>query len=161
MAEPTKEAKLAGAGFVFEDQPVGLRFRTVGRTVTETDITNFVSVTGMLEVLFTNVEHLKAQSLLGGRPAPAALVFAFAEGLVIQASLQTVGLAFLGMDLKVLAPVVAGDTIHVEVTVTEARLTSKPGRGLVRTDNLVKNHRGDTVLHYTPLRMIRTGNGSS
>ena len=159
MTEPRKQPPLLGRGLPFEDQPVGMRFRTVGRTVTEADITNFVSVTGMLEVLFTNTEYLREHSLLGARPAPAALVFAFAEGLVIQAALQQVGLAFLGAELDVKAPVLAGDTVHVEVTVSEARLTSKPGRGLVRTENLVVNQRGETVLRYLPLRMIRCRDG--
>ena len=44
-----------GLGFCYEDLPVGREFRTIGRTVTETDFTNFVSVTGMLEVLFMEV----------------------------------------------------------------------------------------------------------
>jgi len=44
-----------GLGFCFEDLPVGRRFKTIGRTVTEADITNFVNCTGMVEVLFTNL----------------------------------------------------------------------------------------------------------
>jgi len=47
-----------GLGFCFEDLPVGRQFKTIGRTVTEADITNFVNCTGMVEVLFTNLEFL-------------------------------------------------------------------------------------------------------
>ena len=37
-----------GLGFCFEDLPVGRQFKTIGRTVTEADITNFVNCTGMV-----------------------------------------------------------------------------------------------------------------
>ena len=51
-----------GLGFCFEDLPVGRQFKTIGPTVTEADITNFVNCTGMVEVLFTNLEFLAHQS---------------------------------------------------------------------------------------------------
>src|SRR3546814_3532838 len=88
------------------------------------------------------------------RVAPAALVYAMSEGLLIQATMQNTGLAFLNMDLNVEKPCMAGDTIHCEVEVIEVRPTSKGNRGLVRTQNTVKNQKGETLLTYTPLRMI-------
>ena len=47
-----------GLGFCFEDLPVGRQFKTIGRTITEADISNFVNCTGMVEVLFTKFEFL-------------------------------------------------------------------------------------------------------
>lgn len=149
------EPETVGIGFHLEDFRVGRRFRTVGRTVTEADIVHFVSLTGMLEVIFTNTEYIAAHSAIKGRVAPAALVYAFAEGLLIQASLQATGMAFLDMKLDVARPVLAGDTIHVVCEVTEARPTSKPGRGIVRTRNEIVNQRGEVVITYTPARMIK------
>ena len=148
--------EIVGLGFHFEDLPVGRQFRTIGRTVTEADIVNFVSCTGMVEVLFTNVEFLKEESDIKGRPAPGALVYAFAEGLLCQSTMQHTGFAFLGMQLDVKSPVVAGDTIHVECDVIEARLSnSRPGRGLVRTRNRVVKQNGVVAIEYTPLRMVK------
>ena len=145
-----------GLGAYFEDLPLGRQFKTIGRTVTEADIVNFVNCTGMVEVLFTNVEFLKHESDIKGRLAPGALVYTFAEGLLVQATMQHTGYAFLGMELTVEGPVFAGDTIHVECEVTEARLSrSKPGRGLVRTRNRVVKQDGKVVLTYTPLRMVK------
>ncbi len=149
-----------GLGFCFEDLPVGRRFRTIGRTVTEADITNFVNCTGMVEVLFTNLEflahELDIKSDIKQRLAPAALVYAFAEGLLVQATMQHTGLAFLHMELDVENPVFAGDTIHAECEITEARLSrSRPGRGLVRTRVRVVKHDGAVALVYTPLRLVR------
>ena len=145
-----------GIGFHFEDLPVGRQFRTIGRTVTEADIVNFVNCTGMVEVLFTNTEFLKRDSDIKGRLAPAALAYTFAEGLLVQATMQYTGYAFLNMQLDVKSPVFAGDTIHVECEVVEARLSqSKPGRGLVRTSNRVVKQDGTVALVYTPLRMVK------
>ena len=70
--------KTVGLGFYWNDLEVGFRFKTVGRTVTEADIVNFVNCTGMVEVMFTNVEFLKRGSSIKGRVAPAALVYSFA-----------------------------------------------------------------------------------
>ena len=72
-----------GLGLYFEDLPVGRRFKTIGRTVTEADITNFINCTGMVEVLFTNTEFLAQESDIKGWLALGALVYCFAEGLLV------------------------------------------------------------------------------
>lgn len=145
-----------GLGLFFEDMPVGRQFKTIGRTITEADITNFVNCTGMVEVLFTNLEFLAHDSDIKGRPAPGALVFAFAEGLLMQATMQHTGFAFLHMELNIEGPVVAGDTIHAECEVIEARLSKgRAGRGLVRTRVRVVKADGTAVLVYTPLRLVK------
>ncbi|MEM7016309.1 MAG: MaoC/PaaZ C-terminal domain-containing protein [Pseudomonadota bacterium] len=145
-----------GLGCFFEDLPVGRQFKTIGRTITEADITNFVNTTGMVEVMFTNLHYLAEESEIKGRVAPGALVYTFAEGLLVQSTMQHTGLAFLGMDLSIKSPVMAGQTIHVECEVVEARLSnSRPGCGLVRTDNRVVKDDGSIALTYNPLRMVR------
>ena len=145
-----------GLGFYFEDLPVGRQFRTIGRTVTEADITNFVNCTGMVEVLFTNTEFLREESDIKQRLAPATLSYCFAEGLLVQSTMQHTGFAFLHMDFNVERPVFAGDTIHVECEVIEARRSrSRPNRGLVRTLNRIVKQDGTLVQEYTPLRMVK------
>jgi acyl dehydratase len=144
-----------GLGIPFEGWTVGRRLKTVGRTITDADITNFVCVTGMLEVLFTNLDYLEKESLIKGRLAPGALVYSFAEGLLMQSVMQHTGLAFLGMEMKVEGPSFAGDTIHVRVEVTEARPTSKPGRGIVTTRNEVVNQKGEVAMTYKVTRMVK------
>jgi len=157
MAGETLET--LGLGCYFEDLPLGRRFQTVGRTITETDIVLFVNTVGMTEVLFTNVEFLKHESDIKGRVAPGLLVLALAEGLLTQATMQKTGYAFLGMQFDIKGPIIAGDTIHVECEVIEARLSnSRPGRGLVRTRNRVVKQDGTVVQEYTPLRMVKCRN---
>ena len=89
-----------------------------------------------------------------GRVVPAALVYSFAEGLMLPL-MQHTGLAFLEADLRVRGPTLVGDTIRVECEVTEARATSDGKRGLVRTRNRVVRQDGETTLEYNPLRMLR------
>ena len=150
------DIETVGVGIHWEDLPVGRKFKTVGRTVTEADLANFISCTGMLEVLFTNVEFLKTESAIKGRVVPAALAYSFAEGLLVQAAMQSVGLAFLNMELDVKAPTFVGDTIHVECEVIECNESKKrPGLGLVRTRNQVVKQDGTVVLVYTPLRLVK------
>lgn len=146
--------KLLGHGMYWQDMPVGAKFKTYGRTITETDIVNFISCTGFLEVLFTDMEYVREHSAIKGRLAPGALVYALGEGLTMLGTIQGTGLAFLGMELDVKGPTFAGDTIHVQIEVIEQRPASKGGRGFVRTRNNIINQKGETVLVYTPLRLM-------
>jgi acyl dehydratase len=140
--------QIIGRGFAFDDLKLGARFRTHARTLSEADVAAFVNLTWLTEELFT-VAH-EGQ----GRLVPGALVYSFAEGLLL-ASMQDTGLAFLNASLDVKGPTLVGDTIHVEAEVIEHRLTSKGDRGLVRFANKVVTQRGDTVLEYNPLRMLK------
>jgi len=155
MADDSDDIPTVGLGMTWEDTPTGFRFRTIGRTITDADITNFVSVTGMLEVLFTDLEYLKSRSLFQARLVPGALVYTFIEGLLMQSVVQRTGLAFLGLDMKVERPTFSGDTVHAEIEVLESRPSSKPGRGIVKTRNTVLNQKGEVVMVYTPARLVK------
>jgi acyl dehydratase len=147
--------KTLGLGLYWTDLEVGVQFKTLNRTVTEPDIVNFIGVTGMVETLFTDLtfgDH--GGGPMGGRVAPAALVYTMTEGLLVQSTMQTTGLALLEVEKKVLAPVFAGDTIHAEVEVTAVRPTSKGNRGIVTTMNNVINQTGDKVIEYRAVRMM-------
>jgi len=154
-----EDIETVGLGFPWEELPVGRKFKTVGRTVTETDLVNFITCTGMLEVLFTNVEFIEKESAIKGRVVPGALAYTFAEGLLTQSVMQGMGLAFLNMELDIKAPTFVGDTIHVECEVIECQESKKrPGLGLVRTRNQVMKQDGTVVLVYTPLRLVKGKN---
>jgi len=143
---------IVGRGFCFEDLRLGFRFRTHRRTIAEADLSSFVNVSWLTEELFT-VEDDSARAIKG-RAVPAALVYSFAEGLLLP-TMQDTGLAFLNATLDVKGPTRVGDTIHVEAEVTEHRLATKGDRGLVRFANKVVNQRGETVLEYNPLRLLK------
>lgn len=146
------EAKLLGAGFTWQELNVGDRFKTFRRTITETDIVNFISVTGMLEAIF--VDKTFSKGALQGRPAPGALTYTLIEGMVLQGMAQNTGLALLEVHKKILAPVIAGDTVWAEIEVTGIRPTSKNNRAVVTSRIDVKNQDGLDVMTYIAVRMM-------
>ena len=84
-------------GATFEQHKIGDVYRTLGRTVSETDIVNFVNLCGFTEPLFMDMEYVKRESVFGRRAAPGALTFALSEGLIMQTGLiHGTGMALLG-----------------------------------------------------------------
>jgi acyl dehydratase len=149
------EFPLICPGRTWQQTPVGFAFRTAARTISEADLMNFIGVTCYTEPLFLDASHA-AEGGYSGRLIPGAMTFAMAEGLVLQTNvLHGTGLAFMHADMKVARPVYVSDTIHVTVQITESRQSRHPGRGIVTSRNAVVNTRGEEVLIYNPVRMIR------
>ena len=103
-------------------------------------------------------EEAGRQSLFGGLAASGwhtcALVMRMMcdEYLLDSSSLGSPGLE----QLKWQKPVLAGDTLHVRMTVTDARpMTSKPHIGLVRTRWEALNQRDEVVLVMEGWNMFR------
>lgn len=143
---------MLGHGLYFDDVEVGMTFRTIRRTITEADLVAFVNLTWLTEELFVNVANRESMAIKG-RVVPAALVYAFAEGLMTP-MMQHTGLAFLHAEVDVKGPTFVGDTMRIEVEVIEARRASRGNRGLVRTRNQVTMQDGRVTLVYTPLRLL-------
>ncbi len=118
---------------------------------------SFISATGMLEVIFTDIEHAGA---IGRRSVPAALTFASIEGLQMQSMLQGTGLALLELVIKVDAPDRVGDSVWATIKVAEARPPSKNGRGIVKFDIAVFNQDNTQVMHYAVTRMMASREAS-
>jgi acyl dehydratase len=145
-------------GVTFEEYTVGAVYRTLGRTVSETDIVTFVNLCGFIEPLFMDMEYVAKESVFKRRVAPGALTFALSEGLVMQTGLvHGTGMAYLGSEVKIVAPVLEGDRIHVDVEVIDKRETKKADRGIVTYRHRVVNQRGEVVIEATVQRMIRRG----
>ena len=143
-------------GLTYEDHEIGATYETAGRTVHDADLSTFVNLFGFNEPLFMDMEFVARESVFKGRPAPGAFTFCVSEGLVIQTGLiHGTGMSYLGSEVRVVAPVLAGDTIRVRVVVTDKRETKKPDRGIVTYTHTVLNQRGETVLEAVIKRMIR------
>ncbi len=141
-----------GQGYVWQGLTVGQRLRTFARTVTETDLVNFIGVTGMLEAIF--IEDGYEGAAMAGRPVPGALTYALIEGFILQTMIQGTGLAMLELHQKILAPVLVGDTIEAQIEVTGIKPTSKSGRAVVDSRIDVFNQRGVLVMTYTATRLL-------
>jgi acyl dehydratase len=149
------DAEPLNRGSTFEEMVVGSRFVTASRTVTETDLVNFVTLFGFNEPLFWDARHA-ASAGFSGRLVPGALTYCMAEGLLLQTHiLHGTGLAFMGMQLDVHKPVFVGDTLRAVCEVLESRAASSGGRGVVTTKVTVLNQDDVEVLTYVPVRLIR------
>lgn len=142
-------------GLRYEEMEVGSVRTSLGRTITETDVINFIGLSNMYEPLFADIEYIKNESLYGRRIAPGALTYAIAEGLVIQmGSLHGTGLAFLAAEFKTPLPVFVGDTVTISQEIVDKRETSKPDRGVVTFLETLHNQDGEAVLIRTMKRLI-------
>ncbi|MCS5694719.1 MaoC/PaaZ C-terminal domain-containing protein [Desulfofundulus thermocisternus] len=142
----------------FEDYEIGMKINTIGRTVTETDIVNFVCNYGFFEELFVDMEYVREKSIFKQRIAPGALIYCVAEGLSVQAlaRLNFAAIAFVGMEnFRIPRPLYCNDTIRVEIEVVGKKETSKQDRGIIKFHHKVINQRGEIVMEYDILRMAR------
>ncbi len=144
-------------GITFEGFHPGDRFVTSRRTVTETDIVQFVHLVGLYEPLFVDMEYIREQSLFGERIAPGSLTFSMAEGLTVQTGIiHGTGMAFVGLErMQLFSPVKVGDTIQVEIEVLQTKEVKSRSGGIVLFRQRVRNQRGETVMEYDVSRLIR------
>jgi len=153
MGDPDTEAS------VFHDIEVGRTVRTQGRTVTESDLTNFAGVSGDFNHLHTDEERM-GDSMFGERIAHGMFVFSAATGLIWQARSpeeRASVVAFYGIDrVRFRAPVFVGDTIHVELEVIgKEEHEDGPGTGVIAYDLEVRNGEGTTVLSCEMRSLMR------
>lgn len=142
---------LLGRGYYWHDLHVGQEFITYGRTITETDLMNFITLTGMTEIIFTDVNHKGA---IQGRVVPGALSYTLIEGLLVQGMIQGTGMALLEIEKKIIKPVCVGDTIHGHVCIENIRPTSQHGRAVVASKVSIINQNDVTVATYVAKRLL-------
>ena len=140
----------------FEDFEVGSVVTTPARTVVESDIAMFAGLSGDYNPLHTDDEFAK-NTEFGQRVAHGLLGLAIASGLSSRTGmLDGTVVAFLGMeDWRFLKPIVVGDTIRLRWTVTEKRLASKPGTGVMKRKMEIVNQRGEVVQAGTFVSLMR------
>ena len=143
-------SELAGwEGRYLEDFRVGDRYRhRNGRTISEADNTWFTLLTSNTHPIHVDAEYAAATEF--GRPlVVSTLTLAIVTGLsVADVSLNAV--ANLGWDnVRLTAPVFAGDTIYAESEVEEVRPSgSRPGQGIVRVRTRGFNQRAEEVISF-------------
>ncbi|HEX2173997.1 MAG TPA: MaoC/PaaZ C-terminal domain-containing protein [Dehalococcoidia bacterium] len=141
----------------FDDLHVGDTFVSIGRTITETDLVNFISYTFFAEELFTSADYVLNRSVFKKRivPGPLTLSLSIGLGTLIGWNRES-AMAMLGMDeVRYLAPVVVGDTIHTELCIVEKKEPAEADRGVVIVGHTVKNQDGQSVLRYTTTRLMK------
>lgn len=131
----------------FEDFETGQTFRSVGRTLTESDLVMHSAFTGDWTELHTNREYAE-DSDFGARVAHGPMTFVIATGFVYRCGfLERTVVAFLGMNyMDIPAPVYVGDTLSLAMEVTDLQeLSSRDDAGLVVIDTTMTNQDDETV----------------
>jgi acyl dehydratase len=133
-------------GKTFDEFAVGDEFFTASRTITESDVTTFAGLSGDFNPIHMNKEFAD-NTPLQGRVAHGMLVESIATGLGNQLGIfEGTTIAVLSMSINYKGAVKFGDTIHLELKVTEKKETSKPERGIVIFQTDVKNQKDQLVI---------------
>jgi acyl dehydratase len=144
----------------FEDWRVGEEIETMGRTVGDSEISQFVALGGFYEEIFMNNDFIAKSGPYPSRIAPGALIFAFAEGLIILTGcIHRIGMALISVDeMNFKRPLKVNDTMRVRVSVLETRKTSKADRGIVTFQHTVLNQNDEEMMQCRVKRMLRCRN---
>lgn len=137
----------------FEDYEVGATRGTTGRTITEADVVLHAGQTGDFYPHHMDAEWCKTQPF-GARMAHGTLVFSVAVGMT--AGVINPRAMSYGYDrIRFVKPVFLNDTIHVLVSIKEAREDPKrKAHGIIVEFLNVLNQRGETVLVADHLLLV-------
>lgn len=132
-------------GMYFEEFQVGQQMVTRGRTITEADIVQFGALTGDFNPMHFDAHYMKAH-MLGQRVAHGMLTLSYAVGQAYQLGfMERTTLAFREMTVKFSQPVYIGDTVQVEIEITELKEAARLNGGLVTMDFRIVNQDGVAV----------------
>ncbi|HVP68047.1 MAG TPA: MaoC family dehydratase [Anaeromyxobacteraceae bacterium] len=138
-----------------DDLVPGERFTTRGLTLTEAAIVDFAWRYDPQP--FHLDKEAAASSHYGGLIASGLQTLAVCFRLFLETGVfHAASIGSPGFDeLRWLAPVRPGDTLHTETEVLDVRpSTSKPDRGIARLRYRAVNQHGDTVLSFTMLHLL-------
>jgi itaconyl-CoA hydratase len=131
-----------------------------GRTITDTDNVWFTLLTSNTHQLHFNADYASRTEF--GRPlVVSTLTLAIVTGLSVDdVSLNAV--ANLGWsDVRLLAPVHAGDTLYAESEVLSVRPSaSRPQQGIVKVRTRGTNQHGETVITFERSVLVPTRNSA-
>lgn len=134
----------------FDRLETGTRFRTPGRTITETDLVSFAALTGDFHPLHTDAEWA-AESEFSGRIAHGMLLLSYCVGLVPLDPAHVLALrGFERVAFK--RPVRIGDTIRVEGELGSKKPLDEAS-GLAVFDWRIVNQR-DEVVALAKVRVV-------
>jgi acyl dehydratase len=129
----------------FEDYAVGFARKTLGRTITETDIVIHAGQTGDFFPHHMDAEWCATQDFKQ-RIAHGTLIFSIGIGMTA-GSINPRAMSSGYDRLRFIRPVFIGDTIHVSATISEKRDHPKRAtHGVVLEKIEVFNQRDETVM---------------
>lgn len=142
--------------YYYDDFNIGDEFVSPSRTVTETDITLFASLTGDNNPLHTD-EVFAKETPFQTRIAHGLLGASIAVGLWCRLGLvDGTALAFLSTSWDFVGPIKLGDTIHAKLKLKNKRETSKKDRGIIYVEFDVRNQDDITVQNGEIVLLVKS-----
>jgi len=134
-------------GWHFEDFKVGMRFVSVGRTITEADVVAFAALSGDYNQIHTDVEYSRSTPF-GQRVAHGLLILSIASGLAMRTGvLEGTVLAFREInEWKFNKPVFIGDTVNVTMSIKETKAIPRIKGGSVTIEAVVNNQKDELLM---------------
>ncbi len=118
-------------GKYFSEFEVGEEFKSVRRTITETDVVMFAGLSGDYNPLHTD-KVFAEKTPFGQRIAHGMLVTSISTGLGNSLGIfEGTTIALLQQTFKFTGPTFFGDTIHLVLRVDQVKPSSKGGKGIV------------------------------
>ncbi len=139
-----------------DDFKVGDRFTTASKTVTQDMIVEFAKVYDPqpfhIDPVAAKRTHFGGLIASGFQTLALGFRLVYDTGIFSAASMGSPGFD----ELRWLKPVRPGDTLRVELEVTESRPSqSKPDRGIMRAIYRILNQHGDAVLTFHSMHLLK------
>ena len=135
----------------YEDFEVGLRSRSIRRTISEGESMLFNSIVLDMHPYVADDVFAKEEGIFGRRLVAGAMVFSLGLGLMAHNNIQTFS---YGYDkLRFIKPVFIGDTIYTIRTNLE-KSPKYPDMGMVRVSYEVFKMPGELVLYCEHLQTV-------
>jgi acyl dehydratase len=150
-------AMISGVSRTYEELEIGAVYRSrFGRTVLEADNVWFTLLTHNTNPIHFDA-HYAAQTEWGKPLVDSTFTLALVTGLsVVDVSERAVNLGW--RDVRLPAPVFAGDTLRAESEVLEKRESrSRPGFGVVTVRTRGLNQRDEVVIEFERTVLVPVG----
>ncbi|MFC1925484.1 MaoC family dehydratase [Chloroflexota bacterium] len=135
-------------GKFFDELEVGDQFTSHRRTLTETDVVNFICITGLTNPLFTDEEFAREKGF-GTLVVPGPLCLSIALGLTDELVYGTITAVLAIDNVRFIAPVKPGDTIWVKTRIINKRESkSRPDRGPISLRHEISNQKSEQVCSF-------------
>lgn len=147
---------MTSRGLTYDEFAIDANYKSQARTVTEADVVNFAGLSGDFNPLHTDAEFGKTTPM-GERIAHGVLILAMATGMANWMGIfEGTTIALMEQVARYKGAVKLGDTVHLEMQVTEKKPTSKPDRGVVKFLTRVCNQRDELVIEGEWTLLMKT-----
>ena len=141
----------------------GMKFKSWGRTIGEGDFSAMNNLCWTIDWIHADRDRMRETTQFEDRLLPGLSILAIVAGFLFTTTLyQTITEAGVGViamltveDIKFQSPVYPGDTLRSELEISEAYLTSKKNRGIIKIKDTAFKHTGETVCEMTRLFLVQ------